>query len=107
MPRTADKKVFEAHRALARALARLAPIYRQRIVAAVGRALADDTSNGALELIGILNGAELRRAHQIAAAARDRCEAAPIERRLARLVVFVTAIARRIAGMARHRNRLS
>lgn len=98
MPRTADRTLFAAHRALARALARLAPIYRQRLVAVVGRALADDMSSGALELIGMLDAAELSQAHRLAIAAREQREAALIERQLARWFVAVKAFSRRLTS---------
>jgi hypothetical protein len=84
-------------------LARLAPIYRRRIVAAVGRALADDTSNGALRLIGILDTAELRRAHQLAVEIRMQREAAMIEQRRPRWRLAVTAFYGRVVGVVQRR----
>jgi len=68
------------------------------MVAAVGRALADNMSSGALKLIGILNAAELGQAHRLAIAARKQREAALIERRLARWFVAAKAFSRRLTS---------
>jgi len=103
MPQTARKEIFATYRALARALARLKPTYRQRMVAAVGRALADETSSGALALIGVLGAAELKRAHQMAVKIRVQREAAMIEQRQPRWRVAITAFIRRVVGVVRRR----
>jgi hypothetical protein len=72
MPRSADKRLFAAHRALANALARLAPVYRRRALSQVALALARGRRASAMELVQLLEPDELVEAGRMAAEERGR-----------------------------------
>lgn len=93
-----------ARLALARALERLAPFYRERMVLALARALAGDGKKTGLEYLDILDAGEIERAHRLAAARRARRDAALFERRLARRIAAVKTLLRRLLGPGRRRN---
>jgi len=91
------------YRALAGALGRLVPVYRERIVAALARALADGSPAVAPELLQLLDGKDISRAHRLAMASRQRQEVASIERRLARGFAAIKTLARRLVSARRGR----
>lgn len=89
--------------ALARALERLAPFYRERMVVALARALADGGLKPGLEYLDNLDAGEIKRAHRLAAALRTRRDVALFERRLARRIAVVMTLVRRIGSAIRRR----
>jgi hypothetical protein len=93
-----------ANRALACALERLAPFYRERMVGALALALADGSTGARLEYLRVLDAGEIEHAHRIAAATRARRDAALFERRLARQLAAVKRLAHRLVGLVRRRN---
>jgi CRP-like cAMP-binding protein len=90
-----------AHRALACALERLAPFYRERMVFALARALADRSTGARVEHLRVLDAGEIERAHRFSAAMRARRDAALFERRLARQLAAVKKLALRLVGFVR------
>jgi hypothetical protein len=88
-----------AHRALACALERLAPFYRERTVSALAQAFADDADirRADREYLDILDASDIKRAHRLALAMQARRDAAHFERRLARRVATIKMLVRRLA----------
>ena len=93
-----------ANRARACALERLAPFYRERMVGALARALADDDEGSGLEYLVVLEAGEIKRAHLLAAAMRARRDAALLERRPTRRSASIKKVVRRLVDLICRRN---
>jgi hypothetical protein len=106
--RRSNPVLFQTHRALARALARLVPHYRTKAIALVARAIADGKPGGAADLVPLLTDGEVARAHVRAVSIVRRRDAARYERIIARWMSAAIAAARRgAAALARARSRRS
>lgn len=98
LPAGADRRLFVTYRALAAALERLRPIYRERMVLALAQALADGDAKVVRRCLKVLRASEVERAHHKAAGLRRAREGLAIERKLARVLAAVMALLRRLAG---------
>lgn len=87
-------ETFAAYRALARALARLAPVYRRQAVAVAARALADGNIEEARELRPLLNDADLARASAAAARIRQDRDVATFDRAIMRGKAMIVRLVR-------------
>lgn len=92
-----------AHRALACALERLAPVYRERMVSALARALADDDEEAGLEYLSVLDAGEIRRAHRLAMTVKARRDVALSEHRSARRMARIETVLSRLANLIRRK----
>jgi hypothetical protein len=90
----ANPRTFAAYRALARALARLAPFYRDRAIAALAKALADGRSSTASELRPLLSDEELARACAMAVRIQRARDATAFDLAVLRLKTAVVSCAR-------------
>jgi len=97
-----------AHHALARALERLVPFYRGQMVRALARTLADDGTGAGLDYLRVLDASEIKRAHRLAVAMRNRRDAARLEHRPVRsggVAKTLITLIRRLASLIRRRDK--
>ena len=76
----ARRHIFATHRALARALAQMAPDYTQKVTAMVAKALAEGDSNAVAALRHLLSDAEFSRACARAVAIQQEGDIALFDR---------------------------
>lgn len=92
MPRSADRQLFAAHRALARALERMAPLHRKKCVSALARALVDNDRKTIGAMVRLLGPADIARAHREARDLDRQDYAASIVRGAASLIGLLRRI---------------
>lgn len=94
-------ETYDAYRALARALARLAPVYRQRMLDAAARALADGDGKAARRFSAHLDDADRARARAAAAQIAGDRDVAVFDDAIRRSKAAIVRCVRRLIGYRR------
>ena len=92
----ARRHIFATHRALARALAQMAPVYADQLTTMVAKALAEGDSNAVAALRHLLSDADYARACARAVAVRQERDIALFDRYSRRCKITLVSCCRKV-----------